>query len=68
MLCAKSTFFSVSGQAVEQNKRSQSLGGFQHHKGENLFCLQFSDPIIVGLKRWTGSIDQDCNNPIIHVI
>ena len=22
----------------------------QHHKGENLFCFLFSDPVIVGLK------------------
>ena len=26
-----------------------SLGGFQHRKGENLFGFLFSDPIIVGL-------------------
>ena len=36
---------------MEQNERSQrALCGFQPHKGENLFCFLFSDPIIVGLK------------------
>ena len=43
-------FFSLLGQVLEQNKRSQSLVcGFQHHKGENLLCFLFSDPVIVYL-------------------
>ena len=47
MLRAKSTFFFA---AVEQNERSQRvLCGFKYHKGENLLCFLFSDPIIAGL-------------------
>ena len=43
VLCAKITFFFVSGRALEQNKGSQSL------LCENLFCFLFSDPVIFGL-------------------
>ena len=50
-MCAKSTFFSLSGQAVEQNKRSQSLVLVSTPQRGKLFCFLFSDPIIVGLRR-----------------
>ena len=38
-----------SGQALEQNQRSQSLMwvSIQYHKGENLCCFLFPNPIIV---------------------
>ena len=63
----KARFFSLSGPAVEQNKRSQSLvwvltpqrgkpvwfSVFRFH-GENLVFL-FFDPIIVGLKEMMAS-------------
>ena len=38
----------------EQNERSRRLVWVQHHKGENLFCFLFSDPIVVGLTRETS--------------
>ena len=63
VVCEKSTFFSLSRQAVEHNKRSQGLVWFQHHKGENLFRFLFSDPIIVGL-RW----DRIQNSQEEHVL
>ena len=37
MLCAKSTLFRCPGRLWKS--------GFQYHKGENLFCFLFSDPI-----------------------
>ena len=43
--CAKSTFFRCCSKEREKPDRSV---GF-NHKGEKLFCLLFSDPIIVGL-------------------
>ena len=51
VLCAKSTFFSLFGHLLwNGTKEARALCGFQqHHKGGNLFCLLFSDPIIVGL-------------------
>ena len=47
-LCATSTFFSLSGPAVEQNKRSQSLVWVSTPQRGNLFCFLFIDPIILG--------------------
>ena len=45
VLCAKSMFFSL---LLNRTREAKALCGFQHHKGENLFCFMFSDPIIVG--------------------
>ena len=38
VLCAKNTFFSLSGKVLEHHRRKEArpLCGFQHHKGENL--------------------------------
>ena len=35
---------------LNRTREARALCGFQHHKGENLFCFLFSDPIIVGLR------------------
>ena len=58
VLCAKNTFFSL---LLNRTREARALCGFQHHKGENLFCFLFSDPIIVGLnsrplRRCRGSL------------
>ena len=48
MLCVKSTLFLLSG-LWNRTRQARALCGFQHHKGENLACFLFSDPISVGL-------------------
>ena len=43
----KARIFSLSGPAVENNERSQrALCGFQHHRGENVFCFLFSAVVV----------------------
>ena len=49
VLCAKSTFLPCPGWLRNRTREARALCGFQHHKGENLFCFLFSNPIIVGL-------------------
>ena len=46
VLRAKSTF---SWLLLNRKGEARALCGFQHHKGETLFCFLFSDPITVGL-------------------
>ena len=38
-----------SEMCIRDRREARALCGFQHHKGENLFCFLFSDPIILGL-------------------
>ena len=45
----KSRFFRCPGRLWNRTREDRALCGFQHHKGENLFCFLFSDPIVVGL-------------------
>ena len=61
MLCAKGRFFFAvqAGRGTEQEKTLRALCGFQHHKGENLFGVLFSDPIIVASgHRWTKTVSE----------
>ena len=53
MLCAKSTFFSLSGNRTSE---ARAMCGFQYHKGENLFCFLFSDSVIVGLENQSSKM------------
>ena len=46
LVCTKGTFFPL---LLNRTREAIALCGFQHHKGENLFCFLFSGTIIVGL-------------------
>ena len=44
-MCEKHVFQRL----FNRTREARALCGFQHRNGENLLCLVFSDPIIVGL-------------------
>ena len=53
VLCEKITFFRL---LLNRTREARALCGFQHHKGENLFCFLFSATIIVGLNWYKKTV------------
>ena len=52
----KARFFRCPDRLWNRTREARTLLRIQHHKEENMFCILFSDPIIVGLMA--------CLNPI----
>ena len=53
VLCAeKHVLFCCPGMSCNRNKEARALCGFQHHRNPVFFFL-FSDPIIVGLCKYS---------------